>query len=75
MPSYSPSFIQMSGQVTKQFGSKWDVYIGAENLTGYTQENLFISGSQPFSPYFDGSIVWGPVNGRIIYAGLRFKIK
>lgn len=73
--SYSPSFIQMSGQVTKQFGSKWDVYIGAENLTGYTQDNLFISGNQPFSPYFDGSIVWGPVNGRIVYVGLRFKIK
>lgn len=75
MDSYSPSFIQISGQVTKQFGIKWDVYIGGENLTGYTQDNLFISGNQPFSSYFDGSIVWGPVNGRIIYSGLRFKMK
>jgi outer membrane receptor for ferrienterochelin and colicin len=73
--SYSPSYLQMSGQVTKQFGSKWDVYAGGENLTGYTQKNLFISGNQPFSPYFDGSITWGPVNGRVIYAGMRFRIK
>lgn len=75
MGSYSPSYIQMAAQVTKQFGSKWDVYVGGENLTGYTQKNLIIDAGQPFSPYFDGSITWGPVNGRIVYAGMRFKIK
>jgi len=75
MAYYSPSFAQMSAQVTKQFGPKWDVYIGAENLTNYTQKDLIISAAQPFSPYFDGSIIWGPVNGRIIYTGLRFKLK
>lgn len=75
MPAYSPSFSQMSAQVTKQFGTKWDVYIGAENLTNYTQKNLIISAAQPFSPYFDGSLIWGPVNGRIIYIGIRFKLK
>ena len=75
MGNYSPAFIQMSGQITKQFGSKWDVYIGAENLTNFTQNNLFISPNQPFSQYFDGSIVWGNVNGRVIYLGMRFKVK
>lgn len=75
MDTFSPSFIQMAAQITKQFGKKWDVYLGAENLTNYTQQKLFIDNNQPFSPYFDGSIVWGPVNGRIIYAGMRFKIK
>lgn len=43
MGNYSPAFIQMSGQITKQFGSKWDVYIGAENLTNFTQDKLFIA--------------------------------
>ena len=75
MPVYSPSFSQMSAQVTKQFGTKWDVYIGAENLTNYTQKNLIISAAQPFSLYFDGSMIWGPVNGKIIYIGVRFKLK
>jgi outer membrane receptor for ferrienterochelin and colicin/copper chaperone CopZ len=75
MQSYSPSYIQMSGQITKQFGSKWDVYIGAENITNYKQKNLIISADQPFSQYFDASLVWGPVNGRMIYAGMRFKLK
>lgn len=72
---FSPSFFQMSGQITKQIGGIWDLYIGGENLTNYMQKNLIIAPSQPFSQYFDGSITWGPVNGRIIYAGVRFKKK
>lgn len=73
--NYSPSYIQMSAQITKQFNKKWDVYTGVENLTNYTQKNLIIDSNNPFSPYFDGSMIWGPVNGAVIYAGLRFKIK
>lgn len=75
MAGYSPSYIQMSAQVIKQLGLRWEVYIGAENLTGYMQKTLFIDGLQPFGPYFDGSAVWGPVNGRVIYTGMRFRIK
>ena len=75
MDAYSPAFVQMNAQITKQFGKVWDVYIGAENLTNFTQQNLILSAAQPFGPYFDGSLIWGPVNGRIVYAGLRFKLK
>ena len=75
MESYSPSFFQMSGQISKHLGSQWELYIGGENITNYTQTNLIIAAAQPFSAYFDGSIIWGPVNGRIVYAGMRFKIK
>ncbi|MBS1974106.1 MAG: TonB-dependent receptor [Bacteroidetes bacterium] len=72
---YSPSYFQMNGQITKQMGNNWNVYVGAENITNYTQKDLIISAAQPFSPYFDASIIWGPVIGRMLYAGLRFKIK
>ena len=75
MEKYSPSYFQMSGQVSKQLGNQWEIYLGGENITNYTQTNLIIASRQPFSPYFDGSIIWGPVNGRIVYAGMRFKIK
>ncbi|UEG48663.1 TonB-dependent receptor [Ferruginibacter lapsinanis] len=75
MGDYSPDFLQMAAQVTKQLGSKWDLYVGTENLTNYMQGNPIVSAADPFSPYFDGSIIWGPVNGRVLYAGLRFKIK
>ena len=75
LPAYSAPYLQVSGQVTKQFGHHWDIYLGIENLTNFTQENLFISGNQPFSPYFDGSIVWGPINGRLAYIGFRLKLQ
>ena len=28
----------MTAQVTKKFGNKWELYVGAENLTNYTQK-------------------------------------
>ena len=50
-------------------GGRWEAYIdGGENLTNFTQETLIISAADPIQPeYFDGSIIWGPVNGRIVY--------
>ena len=75
MADFSPAYIQMMAQVTKTLGTKWDLYAGAENITNYTQKNIIISADDPFSPYFDAGMVWGPVNERIIYFGFRFKIK
>jgi outer membrane receptor for ferrienterochelin and colicin/copper chaperone CopZ len=73
----SPAFILMNGQVSKTVGKKRpiDFYLGAENLTNYFQKNVIVAAGQPFSPYFDASLVWGPVTGRMFYAGARFKIK
>ncbi|OJW31535.1 MAG: TonB-dependent receptor [Sphingobacteriales bacterium 46-32] len=74
---YSPSFILMNAQISKTVGKKhpMDFYIGGENLTNYYQKNVIIATDQPFSPYFDASLVWGPVTGRMFYAGWRYKIK
>ncbi len=75
--NYSPDFVQMSAQISKTTGKKhpMDFYIGAENLGNFFQQDVIVSASQPFSPYFDASMVWGPVNGRMLYAGWRLKIK
>jgi outer membrane cobalamin receptor/copper chaperone CopZ len=72
--NYSPAYFQLSGQISRQFGTAWDIYAGAENLTNYTQKDLFISGEQPFNRYFDGSMIWGPVNGITAYLGMRFRL-
>jgi outer membrane receptor for ferrienterochelin and colicin/copper chaperone CopZ len=74
---HSPAYILMGAQVTKTFGKKnpVDFYIGAENITNYFQKNVIVAADQPFSPYFDASLVWGPVSGRMFYAGWRLKIK
>lgn len=63
----------MNAQITKYF-SKFEIYVGGENLTGFMQENPIISPSDPYSPFFDASMVWGPITGRKFYAGIRMAI-
>ncbi|HOZ85708.1 MAG TPA: TonB-dependent receptor [Niabella sp.] len=74
MDAYSPSYFQMAGQISKQFSKRLEVYLGGENLTNFVQMHRIIDAANPFGDYFDGSMVWGPVVGRMIYAGLRFSI-
>ncbi len=75
--SYSPSFATMNAQVSKTLGkqNQFDIYLGGENLTNYFQQNAIIAATEPFSSLFDASMIWGPLTGRMLYAGMRFKIK
>lgn len=64
------TYVVMNAQLTRNF-KKWNIYLGAENLTNFKQHNPIISAEDPFSEYFDSSLIWGPVHGRKIYAGFR----
>jgi hypothetical protein len=67
----------MNAQVSKTMGKKhpMDVYLGSENISNIMQKNTILSANNPFSPYFDASMVWGPTTGRMLYMGWRMKIK
>ena len=69
----SPAFVQLFGQITYKF-KKWDIYLGGENLTNYRQANPIISAQNPNNQDFDATMVWGPVFGRNIYAGMRWDL-
>jgi outer membrane receptor for ferrienterochelin and colicin len=71
----SPAFFVINSQLTKTLGKKWDVYVGVENLLDFRQERLIVDPNNPFGNNFDASIVWGPIQGRMIYVGARFRIK
>jgi outer membrane receptor for ferrienterochelin and colicins len=77
MPDYSPGYISMNAQVSKSFGKQkaFEIYVGGENLTNYFQKNVIIAADKPFGEYFDASMVWGPVSGRLMYGGFRYKIR
>lgn len=77
LADYSPSYVTMNAQVSRSLGKKklFDFYLGGENLTNYFQKNAIIAADQPFGNYFDASLVWGPVSGRLIYTGFRYTIK
>lgn len=66
----SPSFINMIAQIT-HYLKGWEVFAGVENITNYTQEKAVISSDDPFGKDFDSSIIWGPIDGRKFYLGVR----
>lgn len=61
-------------QVTKLF-RKFETYLGVENLLNQTQKNAVLAADDPFGRYFDAGMIWGPLNGRVIYAGLRYSFR
>ncbi|MCD4735733.1 MAG: TonB-dependent receptor, partial [Bacteroidales bacterium] len=74
LEEYSPDYFIIHAQILRKY-SRWEAYIGAENLTNYKQENPILAADDPFGKYFDSSMVWGPVVGRSINAGVRFIIE
>jgi hypothetical protein len=69
-----PAYQIYNAQITKFF-RHWEMYFGVENLLGFTQKLPIISASDPYSGYFDSSLIWGPVHGRKFYLGVRFSIQ
>ena len=70
----SPSFVNINAQISRAF-PKFEVYLGGENLTNFRQLNPIYSANDPFGKNFDAGQTWGPVVGRMIYTGVRYKIK
>ncbi|MGE5318484.1 MAG: TonB-dependent receptor, partial [Chloroflexota bacterium] len=69
----SPGYITIHSQITRKF-KHWDVYAGGENLTNFIQKHPVLGYDKPFADGFDAGMIWGPVLGRMIYAGVRFSI-
>ena len=75
----TPVYPMLYAQITRRFKG-WDVYIGAENLTNYTQEYVILGTRgedglvNPLAPSFDASCVWGPLMGIKAHIGFRFTL-
>lgn len=74
----SPYFFNQLGQITYLTKIKLTdvhIYLGVENLLDYKQTNPIVASDAPFNKYFDAGMVWGPIYGRMVYLGVRIKIK
>lgn len=71
----SPSFMLYNAQFTRNFNDRWSAYLGVENIFDFRQNNPIIDANNPFGNQFDASMVWGPIFGRMLYAGFRFSLK
>ncbi len=74
LPKHSKEYFLLNAQITKKF-RKFETYLGCENILNYTQKNPIVASENPFGPNFDASMIYAPVEGRIIYVGLRMEIK
>ena len=71
--AFSNPFFVHNSQITKRY-DYIEVYIGAENILNFTQDNPIKIADNPSDENFDASIVYAPINGRMIYLGLRYKL-
>ena len=69
-PERFKAFPQLNLQVTRWF-RHFSIYAGGENLTGFRQKNPIICSHDPWSPNFDSTMIWGPVQGAMAYVGIR----
>ncbi|MEN8200993.1 MAG: TonB-dependent receptor [Bacteroidota bacterium] len=70
----SPAFSLINIQVGKTLFERLELYGGIENLFDFKQQDPILASDDPFGPYFDSSLIWGPIFGRKFYTGLRFRI-
>lgn len=74
LPLKSPVYTIVNTQATRVFKS-YEIYLGAENLFDFKQNSHLLGSDDPYGPYFDASYIWGPMDGRRVYVGFRYKIK
>lgn len=82
MNTYSDPYPMLFAQVSYKIKT-WDIYLGCENILGYTQKNPYpillggekmTAGANPYDTSFNSSVVWGPLKGRKFYIGVRFNL-
>lgn len=67
----TPAFVTLNAQVTRRW-KQWELYVGGENMTNYTQHRAIIAPDDPYGPYFNATQVYAPIMGIQGYAGLRW---
>lgn len=76
---YSPTYVTLNAHIAKFFKGGWEVYIGGENITNYTQDQPILGYQDPFGTSttttyakFDATSVYAPVFGAQVYAGVKY---
>ena len=70
---YYKWYPQLMAQITKYWRT-CSLYVGAENMTNFKQQNPVINAEQPYDTGFDASMAWGPLTGWKLYAGFRWAL-
>lgn len=71
----SPWFTVQNVQLSKEFKKGWELYTGVKNIFNYTQPSPLVNPQDPYSPEFDTSYAYGPLQTRRFYLGVRYNLK
>lgn len=71
-PTRSPTYTVHDLQLEWDVGDGLQLYGGVRNLFDYRQGSPLIDPGNPFGGSFDTNYVYGPIQGRRLYGGLRF---
>lgn len=86
-PSEAPTFVTGNVQISRDFAEGRQIYVGVENVTDYRQAEPIVGidyeaapgevqtvsgGPIGDDPLFDAAIVYAPIFGRNVYAGVRW---
>lgn len=74
LAEYSSPTQLLHSQLTYVFSDNLEFYVGAENILDTTQKNPVLASDDPFGPYFDSTLVYAPVLGRMYYGGIRYNL-
>ena len=74
LADWTPELNTLNAQITRVFSSKFEVYIGGENITNVRQPNPILDADNPFGNHFDTTFVYGPIFGSMYYAGIRWHL-
>lgn len=86
-PSEAPTFVTGNVQISRDFSEGQQIYVGVENVTDYRQAEPIVGIDYDTAPgevqtvsggpigddaLFDAAIVYAPIFGRNVYAGVRW---
>ncbi len=67
------AFTLFNAQVARHF-KHLDIFVGCENIGNFKQKNPIIRADKTWSEDFDGTMIYGPIEGRKFYATVKYKI-
>lgn len=70
----SEAFFLFNTQINRTIGN-FEIYAGSENLGNFIQADAIVDAENPFGDFFDATMIYGPLNGRTVYLGVRFKLE
>jgi len=73
LPGRSRDYFIFNAQINRVLGN-FEIYAGVENIGNFIQPDAIVDPENPFGTNFDASLVYGPLNGRVFYAGVRMDL-